>query len=258
MDYPLELDKANRIKLAQVFRSQKRVDCSIDCVIEGQMGSAFVDDLNAPQAYRITIGPFWYFGGEAGSPGGAEMMKNFPPYNLLMPSAPGWVELAREIFTERLQPFDRYSFSTEALSPAHLESVIQQSEHRERLVPIGEELAARLSASPDAYFDIEPFDSPHDFALRGLGFAALAGDKVMGVAYSSLVNSRGIEVSLFVDEPFRRQGVATALGAKLTLASLQRGLRPNWDAANPESCRLAQKLGYLHTDTYESYFYRPA
>lgn len=258
MDYPLELNKANRLKLAQVFRNHPRVDCSIDCVIEGQMGAAFVDDLASPQAYRITIGPFWYFGGEANSPGGVEMMKNFPPYNLLMASAPGWVELAQETFGERLQPFTRYSFSAQALSPEHLESVLEGTGQRERLGPIGEELAAGLKDVSAGYFDIEAFDSPADFAGRGLGFAALAGEQVMGVAYASLVFSRALEVSIYVEEPYRRQGVATALGAQLALAALQRGLLPNWDAANPESCRLAEKLGFIPTGTYEAYFYRPA
>jgi hypothetical protein len=88
MDYELELTKANRLKLARAFRNNKRVDFSIDCAIEGQLGKAFVDDLDHPAAYRITIGPFWYFAGDAHSPWGVEMLKNFPAYNLFMPSPP--------------------------------------------------------------------------------------------------------------------------------------------------------------------------
>ena len=83
MSYELELNKTNRLKLARVFRNHKRVDSSIDCVIEGQMGKAFVNDITHPSAYRITVGPFWYFAGEAHSPGGYQMMKEFPRYNLL-------------------------------------------------------------------------------------------------------------------------------------------------------------------------------
>jgi hypothetical protein len=54
MDYELELTKTNRLTLARAFKNNKRVDTSIDCVIEGQMGRAFVDDLHEPTAYRIT------------------------------------------------------------------------------------------------------------------------------------------------------------------------------------------------------------
>jgi len=41
MSYELELNKANRLKLSQAFRNHKRVDFSIDCVIDGQMGKAY-------------------------------------------------------------------------------------------------------------------------------------------------------------------------------------------------------------------------
>ncbi len=102
------------------------------------------------------------------------------------------------------------------------------------------------------------FDSPADFLARSLGFAALDGERLMGVAYGSLACSRGLEVSLFVDEAYRRQGVATALAGSLLLACLRLGLRPNWDAANPESCALAEKLGYTPAGSYDSYYYRPA
>ena len=45
MSCELELNKANRLKLSRIFRNHKRVDFSLECVIEGQMDKAFVDDL---------------------------------------------------------------------------------------------------------------------------------------------------------------------------------------------------------------------
>jgi GNAT superfamily N-acetyltransferase len=255
MDYELELTKTNRLLLARAFRNNKRVDYSIDCVLEGQMGKAFVDDLAHPAAYRITIGPFWYFAGDARGAGRYQMMENFPAYNLLMPSSGDWLEVAKEIFGGHLQSFPRYSFSSAGLSAQHLEGILSQSPFRERLMPLSVDLAGILSQQPDSYLEISDFDSPQDFIDRSLGFTVLDGEKVMGVAYSSLVCSRGIEVSLFVEENYRRQGVATAMAGKLLLACLEQGLRPNWDAANPESCKLAEKLGYELVDTYESYYH---
>lgn len=38
VQYPLS--KANRIRLARAFRHVPRVDVSIECVLEGQMGAA--------------------------------------------------------------------------------------------------------------------------------------------------------------------------------------------------------------------------
>ena len=79
----------------------------------------------------------------------------------------------------------------------------------------------------------------------------------IGVAYSALVCSAGIEVSIYVDERYRQRGVATALASNLLIECLKQGLRPNWHAANRESYRLAKRLGYTFTETYDA-FYRVA
>lgn len=258
MDYELALTESNRIRLAEAFQNNKRVDYSIDCAIEGQMGKAFVDHLDHPTAYRITGGLFWYFAGDARSPGGVEMMRGFPAYNLLMPSPPEWIELAKEMYGERLRPFARYSFSTEKLCQEPLEELLRNSKHRDAIVPIDEELAARLAGMPESYFELSDYNSVKDFVDRGIGYAVKENDEIKGVAYSSLVCSKGIEVSLYVEEKYRQQGVATALGSKLLLECMRRNRRPNWDAANPESCKLAKKLGYIFTESYDAYYYPPA
>jgi GNAT superfamily N-acetyltransferase len=257
MDYELELTKTNRLKLARAFKNNKRVDTSIDCVVEGQMGRAFVDNLREPTAYRITVGPFWYFAGDAYSTGGNQMLEGFPAYSLFMPSPAPWLVAAQKIYGKRLKPFTRYSFSTAELSLEQVSSIYENSKHRDKIVPIEAGLATRLTEIPEPYFEISDFDSVQDFIQRGIGFVALDSDTVMGVAYSSLVCSTGIEVSIFVDEPYRQQGIATALGSRLVLECLRQNLKPNWDAANPESCKLAKKLGFIFTETYDAYYYLP-
>jgi GNAT superfamily N-acetyltransferase len=257
MDYELELSKSNRLKLAGAFRHAKKVDFSIPCVIEGQQGKVFANRPTAPSAYALVVGPFWYFAGDAHDLSAQALMKEFPPYALLMPSTPGWLETAKVIFGERLLPFTRYSFSSESLSAEHVDALLQNSKYKNAILRIDAELASRLSGQPDSFLDLADFDSADDFADRGLGFALMDGEKMMGLAYSSLVCSEGIEVSLFVDEPYRRQGVATAVSARLLQECLARGLRPNWDAANLESCHLATKLGFAFVNEYTSWYYRP-
>jgi GNAT superfamily N-acetyltransferase len=255
MSCELELNKANRLKLSRVFYNHKRVDFSIDCVIEGQMGKAFVDDNTHPSSYRITVGPFWYFAGEAHGPGGYHMMKEFPKYNLLMPSPSDWIALAKEVYGQHLQPFTRYSFSASSLSTEHLASCLKNSGYHSRVFPIDAEIATQLASQPESYLELADFDSVQDFIERGIGYTILDGQKVMGVAYSSLVCSTGIEVSVFVDESYRQKGVATALSSKLLMECLKLNLRPNWDAANPESCKLAKRLGFSFVEAYASYYH---
>ena len=253
MSYELELNKTNRLRLARAFQHNKRVDYSIDCVVEGQMGRAFADDPRHPVAFRITLGPFWYFAGDANSPGGQALIQDLT-HSLLMPSPAEWIAAAQKVFQDRLVPYTRYSFSPDQLSEAHLASLFDNSPYRDRVVPLEADQVARLVAQPESYLEIGDFDSPADFFERGVGFAALEGESVMGVAYSSLVCSRGIEVSIYVEERYRGRGVATALASRLLLDCKQRGMRPNWDAANPESCKLAKKLGYVFAEAYDAYY----
>jgi len=255
MDYELELTKTHRLQVARAFRFNKRVDLSIDCVIEGQLGKVFVDDLARPTGYCLTVGSFWYFAGEARSLGGHQLMQRFPAYNILMPSPPAWVDCARELYGDQLKTFSRHSLSGAHLSADHLTRLLEASPQRARILPLSLDLARQVTEKPDNYLDLSDFDSVADFSERGVGYVALEQEKVMGVAYSSLVCSYGIEVSIYVDKAYRRQGVATALGSQLLLACLQQGLRPNWDAANPESVKVAEKLGYTYLESYDAYYH---
>jgi GNAT superfamily N-acetyltransferase len=106
----------------------------------------------------------------------------------------------------------------------------------------------------DHFIDLSDYDSPADFAGRGTGLYVQKGERVAGAAFASLVCSRGIEISIFIEARYRRQGLATALAARLLLWCLERSLEPHWDAANPESCKLALKLGYRPAGSYLAYY----
>jgi hypothetical protein len=255
MDHELELTKANRLKIARAFCGNKRVDFSIECAVEGQLGRVFVDDPGQPTAYCLRVGPFGYFAGDASSAAARELLASFPAYHLLMPSPAEWLELAQEIFGEHLLSLPRYSFSTAQLSTEHLSHLLAGARFRDRVVPINLELATQAAGQPDSFLDLSDFDSAADFVERGLGYAVLDGDTMVGVAYSSLVCSQGIEVSVYVEERHRQRRMATALCSRLLLDCLAYGLRPNWDAANRESVRLAEKLGYLFRETYDAYYH---
>lgn len=253
-DFPLS--KANRLKLAQAFRRHPRVDLAIDCAIEGQMGMALVDDPANPTAYCIVGGPFRYYAGDAEGAGGrALLLDSLGDYDLLMPSPEPWPAIARAVYGERLLSFLRYQFSSDSLNADHLAGLLARSRFGARLTPIDTALAAQLMQNPAEYDAIAAFDSAEDFAARGLGFALVEQQQVLGAAYSSLVCSRGIEVSIFVAERQRGRGLATALASRLLLACLERGLQGHWDAANPPSYKLALKLGYTFVGMYKAWFH---
>jgi GNAT superfamily N-acetyltransferase len=250
-EYPLT--KANRVRLARAFKPVPRVDMSIECAIEGQMGKAFVDDLQEPTVFKIQVGPFFYFAGDAAGLSGPAMLENIAPYTLFMPSAPGWIEAGKNMYGERLIGFDRYSFSSERISVGHLDHLCQSSAFREDVRQMDLPFVAQLWGQ-DHFIDLSVFDSAEDFVGRGIGFYLEIDSMIVGAAYSSLVCSRGIEVSLFVLEDYRRQGIATILAGRLLKWCLENNAQANWDGANPESWALAEKLGYIQAGKYLAYY----
>lgn len=253
--YPLS--KSNRIQLARAFCHHKRVDMGIPCAIEGQMGKAFVNDLHEPSVFKIMQGPFCYFAGDPQTAGGLAMLRDLEPYNILMPSPPEWAETAKRIYGNRLVRFTRTSFAVDRLSIEELDDLFIRSPHAEEIRRIDPGTAEQLWDASESIVDIDQFDSAEDFAERGIGYALSLNGVMVGAAYSSLVCSIGIEVSIFVSPGHRRQGIATALACALLTYCLTHNMVPNWDAANPESVRLAEKLGYVQTETYDAYFLKP-
>jgi GNAT superfamily N-acetyltransferase len=246
-EYPLT--KANRIQLARAFRNVPHVDITIECVVEGQMGRAYVDDVQNPLAYKIQLGPFFYFAGNASQ----EMLEDIRPWTLFMPSSPGWVDAARAMYREKLVSFDRYSFSSECLSVEHLQKFCDVTRFDKDVKRMDIPLVTRVWGQ-DHFIDVSNFESPADFIERGIGYYVEKGREIIGAAYSSLVCSKGTEVSIFVEEDYRRQGIATILAANLIKWCLESNMDPHWDAANLESCRLAEKLGYTPAGKYQAYY----
>jgi GNAT superfamily N-acetyltransferase len=249
-EYPLT--KANRLRLARAFHQTPRVDLSIDCVIEGQMGAAFVDNADHPTVFEIRSGPFVYFAGDVTSPGAQAALATITPEVLLMPSAPGWLDAIKQRFGEQLVPFERYSFSGERLSLEHLDTLCH-TPSKYAIQRMDAAFTARVWER-EHFVDLSYFDSPEDFEQRGLGFYAKVDGAIVGAAYSQLVCSRGIEVSLYVMPKHRERGLGTSLASHLVKTCLEHGQDAHWDAANLESCRLARKLGYIPAGEYQAHY----
>ena len=251
VEYPLT--KANRLRLAQAFSDVTRVDMSIPACLEDQMGEAFVDDLQNPTVFRIQQGPFFYLTGDATSEHGRKAIEGLPVFNLFMHSADGFQERAKEIHGESLIGHERTSFSQEAVSLEGLNKIIAESPHSEAIKQMDTAFVEGLWGQ-DHWFDVSDFGSAAAFIDCAIGFYLKEGEDLVGAAYASLVCSLGIEVSVFVEEAHRQKGIATVLSAFLVRWCLERGWLANWDAANPESCKLAEKLGYTESGKYNAYF----
>lgn len=249
--HPYPLSRAHRLRLAQAFAGAPRVDISIDCAVEDQMGQAFVDYTDNPQRFMIEQDRFFcYFAGEWTSAAGRDFLAQTPRDRFLMAGTEGWAEAAQQVFGENAIPLSRTSYGADTLSPDRLSRLAAINPH----TPNVRRVDAALASIETPYLSIGAFDSPEDFVTRGIGYCLLQGSTMIGCAYSSLVCSHAIEVSIVVDPEHQRRGIATALACQLLKWCLDHHLDPHWDAANEESCRLAEKLGYRRKDTYLAYY----
>lgn len=251
---PFPLTKTNRLKLAQAFNDLPRVDLGIDCAIEGQMGSVLVDQTDQPTLFILQQPPFLYIAGDVNSLAGQNYLRQLPIYYLVMVTSLGWPEAAKTLYQHRWVDFPRYYCSSASLSAAHIEQLIQSAACAHQIKPIDLLTAESIFALQDYFIDLSLFDNAIDFIERGFGYVFIDKNEIKGGAYTSLICSKGIEVSIFVEEDYRRQGIATTLAAFLIKESLSRGLDPHWDAANPESILLAKKLGYQFSGEYTAYY----
>ncbi len=250
--YPLT--RQNRVRLARAFANVPEVDISVACVVEDQMGDAFVDSADNPTVFMIVQdGFFTYFAGDLASDAGKAFLANVPDGRMLMAGSEGWHDLLPAIYGERLHEIKRYSFDSDTLNLKHLSSLADNNHHTAHIQRITAEIATYTDFR---YLEIGAYDSPADFYARGIGYCMLVEDKIIGVAYASLACGTAIEISIFVENDFRRTGIATALATQLLIWCLENGVSPHWDAANEESCDLAEKLGYTNRSLYRAYFLR--
>ncbi|UCE25635.1 MAG: GNAT family N-acetyltransferase, partial [Candidatus Zixiibacteriota bacterium] len=173
---------------------------------------------------------------------------------IIMPSPQPWRDTARDIHGDRLVEFPRYSFSSGNLSVAHLEKLLRALPCGQAVVAVDRNIAEQVYGVEDHFFDLSDYDSAEDFVHRGIGYCVVEDNSPVACAYASLICSQGAEVSIFVQPQYRRKGIATALACSLLLHCMRYKLEPHWDAANPESCRLAEKLGYRPAGEYSAYF----
>lgn len=255
----LQLNHTNRKRLQQFFAQHLRSDLSIESFFDFSMGRMFVDDVMNPQSARLvtsqtdTFGGFCRFAGRADTPSAREAVTNLPTTTFIMPSPDEWIDLAIRIHGDKIAKRERFSFSASSLNVQILEELSRTTHEQIDITAIDLGLARNLADDPENRLHFANWGSTEDFIDRGIGYCAVAHTKIVCAATSALICKSGIEMNLMTHPEFRRRGIATTVCAQLALECLRRGLSPHWDAANPASARLAQKLGYTPNGTYEGY-----
>lgn len=225
-------------------------DTAITACLEGTMGRVFESE----HAALAILGDLAFY---AGTP--TEELLRFKPeprshFIIMVPGSPEWESMMERIYGGKAQKYTRYALRKDnVFDRAHLEAIKAQ-------LPPGFTLE-RLRRDTYDYCQqndwcrdwVSQFHSFEDFHRRGLGMVVKQDGIPVSGASSYYVYRGGLEIQIDTHPDYRRRGLAAAAAAALILECLNRGLYPSWDAANPGSLALAQKLGYVFHREYTTY-----
>ena len=163
---------------------------------------------------------------------------------MFIPESDSWQELILGFYGAKFKRQRRVGFDFGGLQ-------IDRVEELSRNVPAGHEIRR---IDEDLVSDDMSAHSPLDLLTRGIGFCALQKAEVVCEAYSYTQTEEAIEIETSTASGHRRKGLGTATSATLVVECLKRGIEPHWNASNPASVALAEKLGYVQSDVYDALF----
>lgn len=249
-----QLNDASRNKIASLFENMNST--MLLSYLQGYMGEAWVDDLENPTVAQVRIGIFDFFAGDTTSKAAKELLFNLLEHTLAIVDGDDWKKLIETIHEKRIEKFDRFEFekNPEQFDSEHLQGYLASLPEGYELKKMDESLV-----NEDSLQELSPeftglFDSTQDFLNRGLGFCIVHKGQVVSGASSYSIYTNGLEIEVATDTDHRKMGLATAVSSALILDCLDKGIYPNWDAANPESLNLGKKLGYILKQRYDTYY----
>ncbi|GEN45428.1 GNAT family N-acetyltransferase [Alkalibacillus haloalkaliphilus] len=242
-----------REKLATLFKDFD--DTVVSSCLQGHMGSAYVDDLNHPTVAQIIVGIFVFYAGDPDADEANELLHNLPDFTLATVKTEEWKKKIEALHKGSFEKIKRYEFykNPNHLNQDHIKKNLADIPEGYELKPIDLTLAEDPSLHELSEDFISQFNSTKDFLDRGMGFVILHKGKAVCGATSFSIYDDGIEIEVATHPDYRRKGLATITASALILECLSQGLYPSWDAANMESVKLAEKLGYKFKTEYETY-----
>jgi len=224
--------------------------------LSGVMGSVYTDTPETFSSAAAMLGSFRFF---AGKP--SRELALFHPEGqtnnsfIAVPHDEKWLALLGECYGKRAYPSVRYATKKEpdVFDRGHLARAARSLPAGYRLEWIGLELFARCGNTPWCADWVRQYRDYEHFLRYGLGVVVMKDGELVAGASSYSGWPGGIEVEIDTRVDHQRKGLAYAAGAALILECLDRGWYPSWDAQNPGSLALAEKLGYHFSHQYPVY-----
>ncbi|HPF30536.1 MAG TPA: GNAT family N-acetyltransferase [Lachnospiraceae bacterium] len=241
-------------KIAPLFGGWQ--ESTIWSCLEGTMGKAYSIEGRESEMAKVVLGDFCF---PAGIPCEELLLDTHANasdgFQIIVPGTKEMGRCIEQTFQERAEKKIRYAIKKEGdiFDRTKLQVYIDALTKGYRLSEITKPLYEQSQSELWSRDFCCNFKDYKDFKEHALGYVVLKDGKIVAGASSYSYYSLGIEIEIATFEPEQRKGLALCCGARLVLAALQKGLYPNWDAANLKSVGLATKLGYHFEREYDSY-----
>lgn len=221
--------------------------------LQGVMGEIYTNA--AEDAAMAILGDFVFCAGKPDEKLLADRKKCLRQFMIVVPQNEEWAALIERYYEDMAKKVLRYAFKKEkdAFDVRQLQQVVRELPKGYELKPLGQQEYALCRTQAWASDLVSQFKDYDTYQKWGLGVVAFQDTEIVAGASSYSRYHEGIEIEIDTREDHRRKGLAYACGAKLILECLKKGLYPSWDAQNPWSAALAEKLGYHSSHTYVAY-----
>lgn len=234
--------------------------------LQGVMGTVYVEEAESGQESRrqnsgirsaaAVLGDFSFF---AGKP--SDGLVSFWPgecctdFRIMVPENEAWALAIENFYGKQARRVTRYAMKKEpdVFQRKKLLDIVNALGEEYSLHRIDEALYHRCFGEAWCRDLVSQYETYEKYSKLGLGVVAMKDGCIVSGASSYTSYQGGIEIEIDTKNEYRRRGLALACGAKLILDCMDRGLYPSWDAQNPGSAALAEKLGYHFDHEYAAY-----
>ena len=235
-------------KAQDLFRFTE--DSLVLSCLQHVMGRIYVTDPCMPRSAMAVLADFVYFAGEPDR----ELAEGVPEDGwILVPPDERWTGLIKACWPDA-EEYTRYAIRKDTeFDMENLRSIAASLPAGYGIRKIDSEIYGMCLEEPLFEDCVKHFGSEERYFELGRGMAVMKDGRPVSVCSSYTSFRDGIEIEVDTLEEERRKGLAAAVSASLILSCLDDGLYPSWDAANPASVHLAEKLGYEFSHEYHCY-----
>ena len=235
MSTMIELPPDQRHIARKLFSDYPYLRGYVAVVLSGEMGAAFVDDVDEPTVGYLTLAWVHIFAGDATSEAAEATLKAMPPKTTLIGANAAWENAFRRIWGNQLAPWRRITFGGGNWNPETLTQRLPEGYVLKRVTTSAE--VEGLTGVVEWLVDRRNYPTPEDFLKRGVAFAIEFNGQIVSGCTSYTISGGKFELDIATRSEHQRRGLAKAVAARMILYCLEHDIEPCWDAGNRTDAR---------------------